>query len=344
MEIKKASVHPLVLLFAVDHYNREAKGSLTKRVCGILLGTMNSGILDISNCFAVPFEENLENGTWFLDSQYIIVMKAMQRKVSAKEVIVGWYSAFPGAKIRPSDLSIQRMVTQFCPNPLYLVIDVEPKGEFPASAYLSNVDPKYDGTELTLTFRHVPSEMGAQEAEEIGVEHLLRDVMDTNMTSLSSKISQRATSFATFTKHISVIQQYLRDVLEHKLPMNQQIFALLQEIFNLIPDVNSPEIQRALIEHSNDSSLVLLMSNLMRTTLSMHSLIQNKIELQTKKEKEAEEEEEKKEKEREKKMIEGKGKAEREQKEKEEKEKKEKDEDKMDVEQPKESNEQKKEN
>lgn len=31
-----------------------------------------------------------------------------------------------------------------------------------------------DGTPTTKTFDHVPSEIGAEEAEEVGVEHLLR--------------------------------------------------------------------------------------------------------------------------------------------------------------------------
>lgn len=31
-----------------------------------------------------------------------------------------------------------------------------------------------DGTPTTRTFEHVPSEIGAEEAEEVGVEHLLR--------------------------------------------------------------------------------------------------------------------------------------------------------------------------
>ena len=31
-----------------------------------------------------------------------------------------------------------------------------------------------DGTPTSRTFEHVPSEIGAEEAEEVGVEHLLR--------------------------------------------------------------------------------------------------------------------------------------------------------------------------
>ena len=42
-------VHPLVLLGAVDHYNRVAKDT-KKRVVGMLLGSVSKGVVDITNC------------------------------------------------------------------------------------------------------------------------------------------------------------------------------------------------------------------------------------------------------------------------------------------------------
>jgi 26S proteasome regulatory subunit N8 len=44
-------VHPLVLLSAVDHYNRAAKGT-KKRVVGILLGQNNGSSINVANSFA----------------------------------------------------------------------------------------------------------------------------------------------------------------------------------------------------------------------------------------------------------------------------------------------------
>jgi len=44
-------VHPLVLLSAVDHYNRVAKGT-KKRVVGILLGQNNGATINVANSFA----------------------------------------------------------------------------------------------------------------------------------------------------------------------------------------------------------------------------------------------------------------------------------------------------
>lgn len=49
---EKVIVHPLVLLSVVDHFNRMKQVGNTKRVVGILLGSLRNKILDISNSFA----------------------------------------------------------------------------------------------------------------------------------------------------------------------------------------------------------------------------------------------------------------------------------------------------
>lgn len=52
-KISKVTVHPLVLLGVVDHYNRMGKVSGgQKRVVGVLLGALRNNVLDVSNCFA----------------------------------------------------------------------------------------------------------------------------------------------------------------------------------------------------------------------------------------------------------------------------------------------------
>ena len=57
--VDKVIVHPLVLLSVVDHFNRMGKVGHSKRVMGLLLGSWSSkGVLDISNSFAVPFDED----------------------------------------------------------------------------------------------------------------------------------------------------------------------------------------------------------------------------------------------------------------------------------------------
>jgi 26S proteasome regulatory subunit N8 len=64
---------------------------------------------------------------------------------------------------------------RFTPHPVLVVIQVVPKNlGLPTEAYLEVQEVHDDGTPPIKTFDHVPSEIGAEEAEEVGVEHLLR--------------------------------------------------------------------------------------------------------------------------------------------------------------------------
>jgi proteasome lid subunit RPN8/RPN11 len=118
-----AVVHPTVLLSIVDHYNRVAKDT-KKRVVGILLGMYgDNGILDITNCYAVPFEEDLqEPDIWFFDHIYHEQMFNMMRRINGKEMIIGWYSS--GPNVRLADISINEIVRRYNSNPCFVVCNV----------------------------------------------------------------------------------------------------------------------------------------------------------------------------------------------------------------------------
>lgn len=89
----KVAVHPLVLLSIVDHFNRVCQKNRNKRVVGVLLGEMNKDQLDITNCYALPFEEDpRESHIWFVDHLYHEIMYGMFKKINAKEKVVGWYT------------------------------------------------------------------------------------------------------------------------------------------------------------------------------------------------------------------------------------------------------------
>lgn len=88
-------IHPLVLLSVADHYNREAKDT-RKRVVGVLLGSRTKNRVDITNSFAVPFEEDLSNPTvWFLDHNFLESMFWMFKKVNSKLILHRFLHRFP---------------------------------------------------------------------------------------------------------------------------------------------------------------------------------------------------------------------------------------------------------
>eukprot|EP01137_Pigoraptor_chileana_P021470 Opistho-2@85247 len=271
-----AVVHPLVLLSVVDHYSRAARDS-KKRVVGILLGAQRGGVIDVSNSFAVPFEEDEKDpSVWFLDHNYLDNMWAMFRKVNAKERIIGWYHT--GPKLRQNDLEINELIRRFTPSPLLVIIGVHPKDQgLPSDAYIAVEEIHEDGTPSSKTIEHIASEIGAEEAEEVGVEHLLRDIKDSTVGTLAERITTQLTSLRRLFSRLQEIHDYLGKVADGKLPVNHQIVYQLQDIFNLLPNVNVEEMVQSFAVETNDEMLVIYLSSLIRAVIALHGLINNKI-------------------------------------------------------------------
>lgn len=269
-------VHPLVLLSVVDHYNRVAKDT-KKRVVGILLGSWHGKTVDVANSYAVPFEED-ENDPdiWFLDHNYHEAMWNMYRKVNAKEKVIGWYHS--GPKLRPSDLAINEVIKRFTPNPVLVIVDVKPKEVgLPTDAYFAVEEIHDDGTQATKTFNHVATQMTAEEAEEIGVEHLLRDIKDNAVGSLATRVTNQLNSLKGLEMHLKDISTYLEKVQSGELPVNNQIMYNLQDIFNLLPNLNMQTLIDSFVVNQNDHFMVLYVAALIRSIIALHNLINNKI-------------------------------------------------------------------
>merc|ERR1712216_806579 len=271
-------VHPLVLLSVVDHFRRvEEDDSEDKRVVGVLLGEYRKGRLDVTSSFAVPFEEDENDPSiWFLDHSYLEKMSGMFRRINAKEKIVGWYST--GPKIRAADLDIHALFAEYCASPVFCIIDVRPdRVGIPVSAYLCENEIRDDGTQKEeKTFVHVPSAIEAFEAEEIGVEHLLRDVKDNTVSTLATQVAEKITSLQGLEKRLVEIKKYMDLVVDGTLPVNHEIMGPLQDSFNLLPNLNLEDYVKAFAVKTNDMMLVVYLSSLIRSVVALHDLINNK--------------------------------------------------------------------
>ncbi|KAH7288330.1 hypothetical protein KP509_31G022000 [Ceratopteris richardii] len=275
--IEKVVVHPLVLLSIVDNYNRVAKET-RKRVVGVLLGSVFRGRVDVTNSYAVPFEEDDKDPSiWFLDHNYHEAMFDMFKRINAKEHVVGWYST--GPKLRENDLNIHELFRDYLPNPVLVIIDVQPKEiGIPTKAYFAVEEVKEDATQKSQkVFVHVASEIGAYEAEEIGVEHLLRDVKDTTISTLATEVSGKLTALKGLESRLKEIQSYLDYVIQGKLPLNHEILYHLQDVFNLLPNLNVNELVKSFAVKTNDMMLVIYLASIIRSVIALHNLINNKV-------------------------------------------------------------------
>ncbi|KTW29580.1 proteasome regulatory particle lid subunit RPN8 [Pneumocystis jirovecii RU7] len=290
-------IHPLVLLSVVDAFNRVALNT-SKRVVGVLLGQKNGKIVNVANSFVVPFEEDEKDPqVWFLDHNYMESMNEMFKKINVREKMIGWYHT--GPKLRSSDIEINELFKKYIPDPLLVIINVKPRTlGIPTDAYFVIEEIRDDDTMTSKTFVHVSSSIEAEEVEEICVEHLLRDIKNAAVGTLSTRITNQLHSLRGLSQRLSEISQYLGKVLDKKLPVNHMILEIMQDIFNLVPNLSSffpdtkissiqgnnekydpnNDLTKAFRVKTNDQLMCIYLSSIIRCVMSLHDLIDNKIQ------------------------------------------------------------------
>jgi 26S proteasome regulatory subunit N8 len=263
---------------------------------------------------AVPFEEDEKDPSiWFLDHSYLENMFRMFKKVNgapraaapprparppprplpsnpplpparappspshaARERIIGWYHT--GPRLREADLDINQLVAGYCDAPVLVICEVAPKEMgLPVAAYLAREEVREDGTEKSKrVFANLPTEVGATEAEEIGVEHLLRGVKDVTLSTLSTDVGEMVTGLRSLRSRLGEVGQYLEAVVQGRLPVNHEVMRNLQDVFNLLPNLGAAELARSFAAESNDMMMAVYLSSLIRSVIALHNLIDNK--------------------------------------------------------------------
>ena len=242
----------------------------------MLLGEESKDGVHALSSYALPFEEDdRDPNIWFLDHEYHETMYAMCRKVNVREKLVGWYTT--GPKIKSGDLKIDQLVRRYIPNPVMVIIDVKPKElGIPTEAYQA-VEEILEGQQQQWTFKHVPCEIGASESEEVGVEHLLRDVKDMTISTLANQVTQKLGALRGLAARLQEVDTYLHNVLSGRLPVNHQIVYKLQDVFNLLPNLHVESLVKAFAVKTNDMMLAVYLASIIRAIVAMHNLLNNKL-------------------------------------------------------------------
>ena len=276
VETSQVVVHPTVLLSVCDHYNRVAKDT-KKRVVGTLLGFYDNGKLEVTNSFALPFEEDAQDlDVWFLDHLYLEEMFTMLKKINMKEVIVGWYST--SESIKKNDIQINEILRKYNSSPVYCLINVHDSDQIgiPVTTCKTREEVDVNGN-LNRVFCHTPCCIQATPEEEVGVESLLRDIKDASQSQLSKHLSDKTQGLKILGQKLKVMRDYLQKVINGDMPYNQTIINNYQDIFNLLPNLKLEETVRNFSVKNNDYMYVIYVSALIRSILSLHDLINNKI-------------------------------------------------------------------
>ena len=269
-----------------------------------------------------------------MDHNYLESMFHMFRKVNAKERVVGFYST--GPQIRTNDLRIYDIVERYTSGQssssttsgggggnatksssiltypaIFSIIDVRPdRSDLPVTSYTvteqinslsSSSNSKRQQRTIERIFVHVPTTLGAVEAEEVGVEHLLRDIHDPTISTIASLIQEKVVGLQTLHSKLLVCQQYVQSCIANSssstnadgtvttnaktiAQINPTILSNLQTIISLLPNTIAITDQlhhRSMMQQTNDMYMSMYIASLIRTVMALHDLINNQIKYGT---------------------------------------------------------------
>lgn len=283
------ALHSTVLLSVADHFSRAALG-LGRRAIGALLGSMDSGTLHLTDSFAVPFEEDSKSpSVYYVDESYLEKMYLMFKKVNAKESVVGWYST--GCEIRVNDINIHETFRPYSPNPIFLLVDVDSRDlkRIPVQCYYSFEEPESDAR-LRRCFHHVDYTMAATEAEEVGIEHLLKDLQNSFTATTSTSLSDKINALSSFAQVLQDISTYLSTKTDHPPAQraggspalwaggsatSKALLASFQELYNSIP--SKLNLDAHVQDAATKAALATYSAFASKTVITLHALVKNKL-------------------------------------------------------------------
>jgi translation initiation factor 3 subunit F len=260
-----AKVHPVVYYTIVDAYER--RNIDAHRVIGTLLGSVDKGCIEVTNCFCVPHNESREEVAVELD--FAKDMYDLHRKISPGESIVGWWAT--GHEITGHSLLIHDYYCRLTGSPLHITVDTTlHKGKIEMKAYTSIVIGLPGKTPATM-FASIPAEITSMPPEVVGVCASQKSkAPNRSLVEPSSDLQLIADASTKMEAQLGILLAYVDDVLAGKKPEDSQIGREMTRMVNQVPKMGSGEFEEMLNTNMKDLLMVVYLAQLTKVNVSLN--------------------------------------------------------------------------
>jgi len=258
-------VHPVVLLSVIDAYERRNEDA--KRVIGTLLGNVDKGVVEVTNCFAVPHNESDDEVA--VDIEYARNMFELHKKVNSAEVIVGWFST--GLEVSVHSVLIHDYYSRETKNPVHMTVDTFMRGGKMAIKGYHSQSIGVPGKTTGTMFTPVNIETITYEPEQVGVETLQKGKYNTKrIVHLNSDLKKVETSSRWLREMLTSVTQYVDDVLANRIPSDNSTGRFLLDLVTGVPQIDVEKFENMLNSNMKDLLMVVYLANLTKTQLALN--------------------------------------------------------------------------
>jgi len=261
-------VHPVVLFGIVDSFERRNEDA--RRVIGTLLGSIDKGVIEVTNCFTVPHTEYKDEVA--VDTEFAKKMYELHKKVNANEQIVGWYST--GLEVTEHSLLIHEFYSRECKDPVHLLLDTTLKGaKMTLKTYIS-YQMGIVNKNLGTLFVPIPNEITSYDPEKVGVDLIQKCKTSKNRSvTMDSDLNQITNACARLQDMLTTVGQYVDDVLAGIVPANNDVGRKLMDCVTRVPKIDPEKYEEMLNSNMKDLLMVVYLSNLTKTQLTLQEAL-----------------------------------------------------------------------
>lgn len=258
-------VHPVVLFQIVDAYERRNVDAY--RVIGTLLGTVEKGVVEATNCFCVPHKEHED----IVEAELIYAkdLYDMNQQVNKQEVIVGWWAT--GHTVTSHSSVIHEYYSRECSNPVHMTLDTTLKGGHLGLQAFVNVTVGVPGGKTGSHFTPIPVEVASYEPEVISLRLCQKTIALSQKCVEPTDDLERIVEAADKLKGlIENVLAYVEDVIIGKREPDNEIGRTLLDMVHSVPKMSSEQFQNMFNSNVKDLLMVLSLAQLIHTQLQLN--------------------------------------------------------------------------
>ncbi|XP_055902116.1 eukaryotic translation initiation factor 3 subunit F-1 [Eupeodes corollae] len=262
-------VHPVVLFQVVDAYERRNADS--HRVIGTLLGSVDKGVVEVTNCFCVPHKEHDDQVE--AELSYAMDLYDLNRKVNSNENVVGWWAT--GNDVTNHSSVIHEYYARECNNPVHLTVDTSlTGGRMGLKAYVC-IQLGVPGGKTGCMFTPINVEVQCYEPEVFGLKLLQKTISVSSpnrpktvspMLDLA-QISEAATKLQGL---LDLILKYVEDVIARKQLPDNAVGRSLLDLIHSVPNMSHEQFTQMFNANIRDLLMVVTLSQLIKTQLQLN--------------------------------------------------------------------------
>lgn len=263
-------VHPVVLFQIVDAYERRNADS--HRVIGTLLGTVEKGVVEGTNCFCVPHKEYDDQVE--AELSYASDLYELNRRVNSSEAIIGWWAT--GNEVTNHSSVIHEYYARECESPIHLTLDTSLQGErMGLKAYVC-VPLGVPQGKTGCIFTPINVEVTCYDPEVVGL-NLAQKTIGLNKTANRKRqvhpmqdLVQVSEASAKLLELLDQVLVYVDDVLSGKQQPDNAVGRSLLDLIYSVPNMTTEQFAQMFNSNVKDLLMVVTLSQLIKTQLQLN--------------------------------------------------------------------------